>query len=74
MTCQHDRSRPDLPCPWPDCEEGTPQQGLVILKGDAGVVRGRPDAARLTIEAEEGVELWRRKRTTVGWEWERRQN
>jgi hypothetical protein len=68
--CTHPRSNDELPCPWPDCPAGTPQKTIVLMRGDEGVLRARPQA-HLEIAAEEGVELYHRARHADGWAWER---
>jgi len=32
--CRHERPRPDLPCPWPRCAEGTATHGFMALLDD----------------------------------------
>jgi hypothetical protein len=67
MTCEHPHPF-ELPCPWPECPAGTPQQAVALLRGSEGVVRGKSHVS-LSIEADDGVELYRRRRTADGWEW-----
>jgi len=68
MSCPHPPTHDDLPCPWPSCPEGTPQKTLVLLRGSEAVVTARRDVS-LTVEADEGAELWHRRQTAAGWEW-----
>ena len=70
MSCPHPRADAELPCPWPDCAEGTPQQTLVILHGSEAAVTAVRDRS-LKIEADEGAEMFRRRQTAGGWEWVR---
>jgi hypothetical protein len=70
MSCNHPRTSPELPCPWPACPEGTPQQTVVLLHGSEATVTARRDV-NIKIESDEGAELYRRKQTGAGWEWEK---
>lgn len=70
VSCSHPRADAELPCPWPQCDEGTPQQTLVILRGSEASVTAVRDR-RLTIEADGGAEMYRRRQTPAGWEWVR---
>ena len=72
MICPHARANDELPCPWPDCPDGTPQQAVVLLRGEQAVVTAKQHHS-MSVEADDGVELWRRRRTASGWEWIRQQ-
>lgn len=68
MSCQHPNEHPELPCPWPECPEGTPQQAVILLAGSEAAVRARPGTS-LEVSSDGGAQLWRRRRTAGGWEW-----
>lgn len=70
MSCNHPRTLPELPCPWPNCTDGTPQKTLVLVEGNEAVVKARQHSS-LRVEADGGVSMWRRRETCAGWEWQR---
>lgn len=70
MSCQHPSTQDELPCPWPGCPDGTPQQTIVLLRGDEGSIRARRHHS-MTIESSGGAEMWRRREVAGGWEWVR---
>ena len=71
MSCTHGWTEDErgLPCPWPGCPEGTPQDQVAVLSGQEGVMRIHKPY-RMEVEADEGVALYRRRRVGDGWTWE----
>jgi len=68
MSCTHARTNDDLPCAWPSCPDGTPQETVVLMRGEEAVVTASRHHS-LKIEADGGAEMYRRRQNAGGWEW-----